>query len=149
MKSELVIPLLDKAREVTLSDYKTAQAIGVPRTVISDWRAGRKTTPPEDIALLAQVAGMDAGDWLVRGVLEKHAGTAKGDRLFIALGKSRPATGGGSGGCTPRSARGRVGKVESGLPRCLLRRPRHALCERSNHPQNRKRTGFFSPIGWQ
>ena len=120
MNADLGITLLDKAKEMSSSDYKTAKLLGVSPQIVSDWRHGRRRPQPEDMALLAQVAGMDAGDWLVRGVLEKHAGTAKGDRLFIALGKSRPATGAASGGCTPRSARGRVGKVESDLPRCVL-----------------------------
>ena len=96
-KNDLVISLLDRVKEKTSSDYKTAQALGVDRQVISDWRAGRKPAPPEEMAVLAHLAGLNPQEWLVRGTLAKHEGTPKGERLLSALGKVLLATGGVTG----------------------------------------------------
>lgn len=85
--------LLDKAKCATGSDYATAAALKVQRQEVSDWRTGRKKCSPENVALLANVAGLKAEEWLVRAVIEKHEGTAKGDMLFKALGKALAATG--------------------------------------------------------
>lgn len=79
--------LLDKTKEATGSDYATAKALEVSRHVVSNWRSGSRTCTPEDVAQLAALAGLEADKWLVRAVLAKHEGTAKGDRLMKALGK--------------------------------------------------------------
>lgn len=47
--------------------------------------------------LLAGVAGLDATPILARAIVEKHEGTAKGDRLMKVLGKALLATGGAIG----------------------------------------------------
>ena len=85
--STTVTQLLDAAADATGSDYKTAQAMGVTRMMLSDWRTGRRNPQPEDHALLAMLAGKDPEEALVRAVLEKHRDTAKGERLLSALGK--------------------------------------------------------------
>ena len=85
--------LLDKSKDKTGSDYATAKAIGVPRQHLSNWRNGSRECSPEDVAQLAAVAGLEADKWLIRAVLAKHEGTAKGDRLIKALGKVLAATG--------------------------------------------------------
>jgi len=78
--------LIDKAAEAAGSDYKLAQLLGVPRQMVSDWRNGRRTCTPEDQALIAAVAGLDAEEVLIRAILEKHAGKPKGEKLMQALG---------------------------------------------------------------
>jgi len=120
-KVTLVVPLIDRAAKVLGSDYKVAQALGVPRQTVSNWRHGSKNAQPEDAALLASIAGLDAEAWLIRALLDKHAGTAKGARLAVALGKGSPATteASGSSGQHP----GPTGRPESGLPRCIFRDP--------------------------
>lgn len=85
--------LLDMASKVVGSDYKLAQVLEVSRGQVSDWRHGRKPCPPADMALMASVAGLDAEAWLVRATIAKYEGTAKGDRLYKALGKALLATG--------------------------------------------------------
>lgn len=120
MEADLGITLLDKAKESSSSDYKTAKMLGVTPQIVSDWRHGRRKPQPEDMALLAAIAGMDPEAWLVRAVLEKHAGTKKGEKLFTALGKERPATGAGSGGFLRSSVKGRCGRPESDVPRCVV-----------------------------
>ena len=85
--------LLDKAKEQTGSDYATAKALEVSRQRISDWRNGHQSCSPEDVAQLAGLAGLEAEKWLARAVIAKYEGTAKGDRLYKALGKALAATG--------------------------------------------------------
>jgi len=85
--------LLDKAKCVTGSDYATAATLKIPRQVVSNWRNGSRVCSPTDIALVADLAGLKADEWLVRAVIKKHEGTAKGDMLFKALGKALAATG--------------------------------------------------------
>lgn len=87
------ISLLDRAKAIAGSDYKVAQVLGVPRQTISNWRHGVKPIPPEDQALMASMAGLDPAEFLVRAVVLKHQGTAKGDRLMKVLGKSSLAIG--------------------------------------------------------
>ncbi|MDO8713143.1 MAG: helix-turn-helix transcriptional regulator [Polynucleobacter sp.] len=85
--------LLDKAKAITGSDYATAKAIGVARQHLSNWRNGSRECSPEDVAQLAEVAGLEAEKWFIRATLKKHEGTPKGDRLYKALGKSLLLTG--------------------------------------------------------
>jgi transcriptional regulator with XRE-family HTH domain len=91
---EQVIALIDQAKAIVGSDYKIAQVLGVPRQHVSAWRSGARTATPEDQALLAGLAGLEASSWLVRATLKKHEGTAKGDQLMRVLGKASLAIGG-------------------------------------------------------
>lgn len=84
--------LIDRAASIVGSDYKIAQALQIPRGHVSDWRHGRRTATPEDQALIAGMAGLDAASWLARATVAKHEGTAKGDRLMKVLGKASVAT---------------------------------------------------------
>lgn len=86
--------LLDETKKVTGSDYATAKALNVTRGYVSQWRNGSSQCSPEDVAQLAAIAGLEADKWLIRAVLAKHEGTAKGERLIKALGKVSVATGG-------------------------------------------------------
>jgi len=86
--------LLEEAKKKTGSHYKTAKAIGVTPNRLNDWRQGRVKAQPEDHALIAAVAGMNAEEALIAAVLEKHRDTPKGERLVTALGKAMRAAGG-------------------------------------------------------
>lgn len=97
MKQSELNFLLDKARETCGSDYKVAKTIGATPQNVSDWRHERRTCMPEDIALLAAVAGLDAQAWLSRATVERYEGTPKGDRLMKALGKALVLTGAAAG----------------------------------------------------
>ena len=90
---EYLTEILDKAKEKTGSDYATAKNLSISRTIVSSWRHGDRTCTPEDVAQLAALAGLEADKWLIRAVLAKHEGTAKGDRLMKALGKVLAVTG--------------------------------------------------------
>lgn len=90
-----IVFLLDAAKNKTGSDAATARMLGISAQHISDWRGGReKGKPqPEDFALVAYIAGLDAEEALVRAMLEKHANKPKGERLLSALGNVLHRTG--------------------------------------------------------
>ena len=85
--------LIVRASKVAGNDSALARAMGVPPSMVSMWKLGTKTCPPEDQASMAAIAGLDPVQVLVRAHLERHEGTAKGDRLMKVLGKSLLATG--------------------------------------------------------
>lgn len=93
MNLDEVNTLIDKASKVCGSDNKLAQHLEVSRSIVSDWRHGRKRCAPEDIAVIADLAGLDAPAWAARAMVWRWEGTPKGDRLMRALGKSLLATG--------------------------------------------------------
>ena len=85
--------LIARASKVAGNDSALARSMGVPPSMVSMWKLGTKTCPPEDQASMAAIAGLDPVQVLVRAHLERHEGTAKGDRLMKVLGKSLLATG--------------------------------------------------------
>lgn len=93
MNRQDVKTLLDKAKTVSGSDYKTAQELGVPRMNLSAWRHGKAHMPAADVALAAHLAGLDAVEWGSRAIAAQHEGTAKGMKLQAALKKALLATG--------------------------------------------------------
>lgn len=93
MKPEYLDELIDRATKATGSGKALAHELEVANTVISDWKSGRKTCSPEDQALMAELAGLDAEAWGARAMIAKHAGTSKGAKLEAALKKSLLATG--------------------------------------------------------
>ncbi len=84
MKNDIV-ELIDRASEAAGSANKLAKLIETTQPCISEWRSGRRTCPPGDVALMAHVAGLDAGEWTLRAVAAKYEGTAKGEMLTRAL----------------------------------------------------------------
>lgn len=93
MKHEDLTQLFDLAAANVGSDYKLAQLLDLPRQRISNWRTGTQTMSPEDVAIVANIAGLDGVSWAMRAMVSKHEGTAKGDRLMKAVGKALLATG--------------------------------------------------------
>jgi hypothetical protein len=93
MKPEYLDQLLNAASAAAGSDYKLAQMLETSRQSVSDWRAGRKTCPVADVALMAQIAGLVPEEWAARHIVFQHEGSAKGDKLYRALGKLLAATG--------------------------------------------------------
>lgn len=93
MKPDELAQLFDLARDKVGSDYKLAQLLGLSRHRISNWRTGQQSMSPEDVAIVANIAGLDGVSWAMRAMVAKHEGTAKGDRLMKAVGKALLATG--------------------------------------------------------
>lgn len=85
--------LIDSAKARAGNDTKLAKMLNTTSSRVSDWRHGRKTCQPEDQAVLASIAGMNAIEVLARATVKQHEGTPKGDLLMRALGKGFVATG--------------------------------------------------------
>jgi len=87
----LTLVLLDAARVVTGSDSETARRAGVRPKMMNEWRSGRRASLPEDLALIAEVAGRNPLVALGQAVLAKHEGKPRAERLKHALRlKTRP-----------------------------------------------------------
>lgn len=85
-----VSELISQASEKAGSGAKLAELLGVPAPMVSMWRKGAKPCPPEEQARIAELAGFDPLEALVGAVLERHAGTPKGEALCRMLGKWAP-----------------------------------------------------------
>lgn len=85
--------LMDAASKRAGNDRKLAAMLGTSAQRVSDWRHGRKTCQPEDQAVMAGIAGLNAIEVLARATVQQYEGTAKGDMLMRVLGKSFLATG--------------------------------------------------------
>jgi len=94
MKPNYLDELIDRASKKAGSLKALAEELEVAPTVISDWKSGRKRCSPEDQALMAALAGLEAEAWGARAMIAKHAGTTKGAKLEEALKKALAATGG-------------------------------------------------------
>jgi hypothetical protein len=99
MKPEYLDELINRASKAAGSNAALAKELEVSKTVVSDWKGGRKTCSPEDQALMAAMAGLDAEAWGARAMIAKHAGTTKGAKLEGALKKALAATGGALVSC--------------------------------------------------
>jgi transcriptional regulator with XRE-family HTH domain len=92
-RSEL-IELIDRASKAAGSQAAAARAAGIAPQKVSNWKNGIDEAPPEAVALLAHVAGLDATEWLARAACWRSEGTARGELLRQALGGAWRATGG-------------------------------------------------------
>ena len=93
-KPDFLGQLIELASKAAGSDYKLAGMLDQPRSAISMWKAGKRTCPVADVALMAHIAGLDAEAWVNRAVVAQYTGTPKGEKLAVALGKALLVTGG-------------------------------------------------------
>lgn len=89
-----LIELIDRAALAAGSQAKAARAAGISPQHVSHWRTGIKEAPPEGVAALAHIAGLNATEWLARATLWRAAGKPYESVLRTALGKMSQATGG-------------------------------------------------------
>ena len=113
--------LIERASKIAGSDAALARLISVPQPNIAMWKSGARPCPPADVALMASVAGLNADEWLVRAVLAKHEGTAKGDKLMRVL-KASLLTGAaiGSGSAMAATAGAAYGMLTDFLLCCTM-----------------------------
>lgn len=92
-KAEKRVPrLIDAASEKVGGQNKMARSIGYTRSEVSQWHTGKRACPVEAQALMAHIAGLDPQEVLAYALIERHAGTPKGEQLLTALGKGLLAT---------------------------------------------------------
>lgn len=117
MKPNYLDELINRAAKVAGSDSKLAELIDVSRQAVSDWRHGRKPCPPADVALMAELAGLDPEAWTARAVIQQHEGTKKGAKLEKALKKAALVTGAALASCGVIA-----GEQVGNLIRCINRK---------------------------
>lgn len=93
MKPSYLDELINRASKAAGSDAALARHLEQPRQAISDWRGNRKKCPAGDVALMAELAGLDADAWVARAVVSQYEGTTKGAKLEAALKKALVLTG--------------------------------------------------------
>jgi len=93
-KQIYLVELIDRASKVAGSDAALARHLEQNRQAVSDWRHGRARCTPGDVALMAELAGLDAEAWAARAIISQYEGTSKGAKLEEALKKALLATGG-------------------------------------------------------
>lgn len=67
------------------SDGKLAMSIHVHKANLSSWRSGRHPIPVGDVALLAELAGLNAVAITNEAILDKYINTPKEDLVRTAL----------------------------------------------------------------
>lgn len=87
MQSHELPELIKRAAAVTGTKSALARHMGVTPQRLREWETGARTCPIEDVAIMADVAGLPAEIWLARAAMWTHEGTPKGERLQKALGK--------------------------------------------------------------
>ena len=93
MQPDFLINLIDLASKAAGNSAKLAQSLQVTPSTVSQWKHGKKPCPAGDVALMAQLAGLDPEAWLARATVAQYAGTPKGEKLAVVLGKALLATG--------------------------------------------------------
>ena len=87
MSTELLGELIRRAATECGSQKALADRLGVMPHRVSEWKSGARDCPPEEVALIADIAGLPAEEWLARATAWKFDGTDKGERLKKALGR--------------------------------------------------------------
>ena len=85
--------LIDQASANCGSDYKLALTIHASRSNLSAWRAGTRSVPVGDLALMAELAGLDAVAITNKAILDLYVNTPKADLVRSALNLERRTTG--------------------------------------------------------
>lgn len=113
-----VITLINDSTARIGSASKLAPAIGYTRHDVSAWIHGSRPCPVEAQALMGAIAGRDVDQVIREALLERNAGTARGEKLVSALGKGLMASGAVTLSLLPDSA-----VLASNLPgilRCIF-----------------------------
>ena len=92
MQPAILGELIERAATECGNKTALAEQLGVSPQRINDWRTGYQPCPPEEVALIADIAGLPAEEWLARATAAKFEGTAKGERLKKAFGRFSRST---------------------------------------------------------
>lgn len=82
-----ITKLIDEASARAGSDNRLATLLEVTRGNVSEWRHGKRACPLEAQVLMADIAGLNPHEVLAYAVIERHANTPRGEKLYSALGK--------------------------------------------------------------
>lgn len=117
--------LLDKVKvkRSLPSDMALAARIGVSRSIVSEWRKGSKFPSEDHVCALAQMAGEDAGQWLVLTQADKTTGPAH--RAWVDLARKF-----GAAAALAVVALLPQGNAQASAQVSLNDSPHYALCEK-------------------
>jgi transcriptional regulator with XRE-family HTH domain len=90
--------LIERAAKECGSKQELAKRLGVTPQKLSNWRTGAVQMPPEQAAIIADIAGLIPEDWLVRVTLWNAKEKPYRGNLEKALGKLSRLTEGGAAG---------------------------------------------------
>lgn len=86
--AERVRTLIHAASAIAGSQNKLAKSIGYSSSEVSEWATGSRACPLEAQVLMAHLAGFNPQEVLAHAMIERHANTPRGEKLFTALGKA-------------------------------------------------------------
>lgn len=93
MQPEILDELIERAAKECGTKTALAEKMGISAQRLNDWRTGYRPCPPEQVAILADIAGLVAEEWLVRATLYHAREKPYYQRLEQAVGKWLPRTG--------------------------------------------------------
>lgn len=93
MQDQILGELINRAAKECGNRAALAKALGVLPHRLSEWEHGKRQIPPEQVAIMADIAGLVAEEWLVRATLLNSKEKPYYERLHQALGKWLPRTG--------------------------------------------------------
>lgn len=117
--------LIDRAAKEVGTKTELARQLGVNPQRVNDWRAGYRPCPPEAVAIMADIAGMPAEEWLIRATLWYAKEKPYYGRLWEAVGKALPRTGAAIAGCFVTVGLGLLGELAA----MLAKVPQFVLCK--------------------
>lgn len=121
---ETLRELIDRAAKEVGTKAELARMLGVPATRLNEWRGGHRPCPAEMVAIIADIAGMPAEEWLIRATLWYAKEKPYFERLRQAVGKAWPRTGAGtvtSSLCAVLAvAFGELVGLAAKVPQCVL-----------------------------
>jgi hypothetical protein len=79
--------LIDEASMRAGNDRRLAKMIEATPGNVCDWRTALRPCPLEAQILMAAIAGRDVDGVIKDALIERNAGTARGEKLVSALGK--------------------------------------------------------------
>ncbi|TSE21704.1 hypothetical protein Talka_00384 [Tepidimonas alkaliphilus] len=121
---ETIRELIDRAAREVGTKAELARMLGVPATRLNEWRGGHRPCPAEMVAIIADIAGMPAEEWLIRATLWYAKEKPYYARLWKAVGKALPRTGAATAGFFATVGLGLFGE----LARMLGKVPQFILC---------------------
>ena len=91
--SERLVKLMEEAAKVAGSESKLAAMVEETRQNLSGWKHGKRACPVEAQILMAVIAKQDVDQVMKDALIERNAGTARGEKLVSALGKGLTTVG--------------------------------------------------------
>ena len=116
--SPRLVLLIQEAAKRAGNEAKLGELIEETRHNVNAWKHGKRSCPLEAQILMAAIAERDVGAEIKAAVLERNAGTSRGEKLIYALGKGVFLT--GVVIASTLSANGVLATDFWHIPRCIL-----------------------------